>query len=81
MFYVDYGTVSETFKKDIRFLDKQFAAQPAFALRGCLDRIRPNDGVWTYQAMECFSNALKEFFVVPMLGKATLLNLPVCGPF
>lgn len=78
VFYVDYGTVSEAFKKDIRFLDKQFATQPAFAIRGCLDRVRPNDSVWTFHAMEIFENALKEFFTVPMLGKVTLLNLPVC---
>lgn len=78
MFYVDYGTVSETYKKDVRFLDKQFATQPAYALRGCLDRVRPNDGIWTYEAMLEFLDRLKDFFLVEILGKVTLLNLLVC---
>lgn len=77
MFYVDYGTVSVAFKADIRFLDKQFSVQPAFALRGCLDRVRPINGTWTYKAMDDFLERLKEFFMVPMLGKATILNLSV----
>lgn len=77
MFYVDYGTVSVTYKSDIRFLDKQFAAQPVFALRGCLDRVRPKNGIWTYKSMEDFLQRLKEFFTVPILGKATLMNFPV----
>lgn len=77
MFFVDYGTVSKTYKTDIRFLDKQFANQPAYALRGCLDRVRPNDGIWTYEAMNDFVDRVKDFFAVAVLGKATLLNLPV----
>lgn len=77
VFYVDYGTVSEAYKKDTRFLDIRFAAEPAFALRGCMDRVRPNDGIWTLKAMDDFLERLKDYFTVPILAKVTLLNLPV----
>lgn len=77
VFYVDYGTVGEVFKKDVRFLHKNFSNRPALAFRGCLDRVRPNDGLWTFEAMDAFNVRLEQFANVPILAKITAVNAPV----
>lgn len=79
VFYVDFGTVGEIFKRDVRFLGKQFAKHPAFAMRGCLDHIRPNDGIWTLEAMVAFNEHVQKFSEVGVLAKVTNVNSPVSG--
>lgn len=77
MFYVDYGTVAEVAKKNVRFLAKNFSKQPCYALRGCLDRVKPNDGIWSIEAMNEFEKRLHEFFSIAILAKVTAINAAV----
>lgn len=77
MFYVDYGTIGEVENKNVRFLHKRFSQDPIFANRGCLDRCKPNNGIWSLEAMEAFSQRLLEYFEIPMLAKVTNVNAEV----
>lgn len=76
---MDFGTVGEVFKKDVRFLGKQFAKHSAFAMRGCLDNIRPNDGIWTLKSMNAFNDHVGKFGECGVLAKVTNVNSPVSG--
>lgn len=77
MLYVDYGTVGEVEKKEVRFLHKRFSQDPVYAHRGCLDRCKPNDGIWSLEAMEKFTQHLSEFFAIPIMAKVTNINSEV----
>lgn len=74
---MDFGNVEEVNKKDVRYLAKRFAIHPAFALRGCLDYVRPVDGTWTFEAMERFYDHIRSFPGARFLAKVTNLNLIV----
>lgn len=79
MFYVDYGTVDEVLNKNVRFLLKEFSRLPALVTRGCLDRIRPKEGVWTLQAMEFFMNKVMDCSESQtMFARVTAFNQQVC---
>ncbi|XP_055310115.1 uncharacterized protein LOC129573532 [Sitodiplosis mosellana] len=73
--YVDYGTVGEVEKKAVRFLHKRFSQDPIYAHRGCLDKCKPNDGIWTLKAMEAFTQRLIEFFTLPIMAKVMNVNV------
>lgn len=77
MFYVDYGTVGHVEKKKVRFLMKEFSKDPIYALRGCLDSVKPNEGIWTLEAMTEFTNYLEPYCSVTMLTKVTAVNAAV----
>lgn len=77
---MDYGTVSEVLKDGIRFLSKQFSQLPAMATRGCIDRIRPKEGVWTLPAMNYFTKKMEEYSVgTTLLARITAINREVCS--
>lgn len=58
VFYFDYGTVDEVLAKDTRLMRKQFVQLLPQAFRGCLDNIRPTDGLWTREATLNFKSAI-----------------------
>lgn len=74
---MDYGTVSEIPKENVRFLYKEYSKYPAYAHRGCLDKCKPIYGIWTMQAMDEFIERVKQFYEVAVLANVTHLNLPV----
>lgn len=77
VFYIDYGTIAEVAKENIRFLEKSFSKPPSFAVRGCLDRVKPNRGIWSLDAMVEFNQRLEAFFSLPILAKVTGINATV----
>lgn len=77
VFYVDYGTVGEVQKKEVRFLHKRFSQHPIYAHRACLDRCKPNEGIWTLEAMEEFTKRVTSFFTDPIMAKVLNVNLEV----
>lgn len=82
IFYVDYGTVAEVPKKDVRFLHKRYSTDPIFAHRGCLDKCKPNNGIWTFEAMNAFTQRLIEHYDKPIMAKVTNINAQVkCHSF
>lgn len=74
MFYVDYGTVDEVKKENIRFLCKRFSRDPIYAHRGCLDRCKPNHGIWTLESMNAFANHVIAFSSIPIMARVTNVN-------
>ncbi|XP_031629248.1 uncharacterized protein LOC116344710 [Contarinia nasturtii] len=75
VFYVDYGTLDEVEKKNVRFLNKRFSKSPIYAHRGCLDRCKPNDGIWTFEAMNVFEQRMNVFKDTVVLVKLTNVNV------
>lgn len=77
---MDYGTVAEVFKDKIRFLSKEFAKFPALSVRGCLDNIRPREGVWSLNAIESFMLKVVLNEALPTLvAHVTAINHEVCA--
>lgn len=46
-------------------------------MRGCLDRVKPNLGIWSLDAMDEFNQRLEAFFQTPILAKVTGINATV----
>lgn len=65
---MDYGTVDEVLKDRVRFLSKEFAHLPPLSVRGCLDHVRPKDGVWTLNALEAFMLKVVKADATPTLA-------------
>ncbi|XP_021700284.1 tudor domain-containing protein 5 isoform X2 [Aedes aegypti] len=53
VFYIDYGTVSESELKDVKFMAKCFSSMPAQAMRASLAYVKPVGHRWTRDA--CWS--------------------------
>lgn len=60
---MDYGTVDEVFVDDIRLMRRDCVELLPQAFRGCLDNIRPSDGLWTRQATKTFKNVVQNINV------------------
>lgn len=71
VFGVDFGTTTEVKIKNLRFLHKKFAKDPIQALRGCLDCIRPANGIWVWETIEYFVETALE---IPLNGTVTAVN-------
>ncbi|XP_067633848.1 tudor domain-containing protein 5 [Eurosta solidaginis] len=52
--FVDYGTVSEVYIENIKFLLTGFATLPKQAIRGSLSHIRPKNLHWCQESINCF---------------------------
>lgn len=74
MFFVDYGTVSEVRNVDLFYLHKKFAKRSMQAIRCCLDKIQPKDGLWTIDALKC----MQDFVGHNLYGTVTAVNNEVC---
>lgn len=71
---MDYGTVAEVAKTDLRFLAKEFAVLPAFGRRGILDNIKPTFGTWTINTMHFFASLMKLYRYDMISGTITNIN-------
>lgn len=77
VFYVDYGTVSEIPKGDVRFLAKEFAKLPSFAHRGCLENLIPKHGSWTIETLKQFASMMEPYRYGGITATVTAINAGV----
>lgn len=56
IYLVDSGIIIDALLHEIQYLRKEFAKLPAQAIRGTLDFIQPEKGVWTHNTNTEFRN-------------------------